>query len=648
MVHALISVHLGVPVSLSRRPVRLSFVLAVVVAASLLVGIAPAAIAPARAAEPLSASRAADAKAAGGRLIVFWKSSHKPNLSLPLVASVRGSSVGAHRSVVTAAPGEAAAVAARLRADPDVAAVVPDVVVHAFDWPATGEPNDPHYTGGDQDNLSVISMPTAWHTTTGASSVIVAVLDTGTTVGHEDLVGTSFVAPYNVITNSAGAVDGEGHGTHVSGTIAARTNNGVGVAGVAPGVSIMPVKMLDDQGSGAFSDLIEAIDYARIHGADVISMSLGAPAGAFTPSTLAALQTVITQAYAAGITIVAAAGNNGDATVSYPCAFVHVICVGATYNSDAHAEFSNTNAYVDISAPGVNILSTGRTGGYQFMSGTSMATPHVAALAALIRSVRPTETVDQVETTILSTAKDLGAPGRDDLFGAGRINAAAAVNLSPPDLFAPVMTGLTSTALVRTVDRSFTARWTATDNVGIVRYEVRTKRGASGKWSTISSQTGVSRAFAGFGAGSWYIAVRAVDAAARKSAWRQVVTVVPRDDRAWAFTSGTTRPTGASFIEGTETRTSRTGAKMTIHFSGTAFYLLGTSAVARGKLRVTIDGHSWTVDEGKYLGVRATTTTYRALIFSKSLVNKKHIVVITCLGTSGRPVIDVDAIGWRN
>jgi hypothetical protein len=324
-----------------------------------------------------------------------------------------------------------------------------------------------------------------------------------------------------------------------------------------------------------------------------------------------------------------------------------VICVGATYNSDAHAEFSNANAYVDISAPGVNVISTA-PGGYEIMSGTSMATPHVAALAALIRSVHPTETVDQVETTILSTAQDLGAPGRDDLFGAGRINAAAAVSLPPPDLFAPVMTRLASIGLVRTVDRSFTASWTATDNVGVIRYEVRTKRGAAGAWSAVSSQTAPTRAFAGLGSGSWYIAVRAVDAAGRKSAWSQVVTVVPRDDRAWSFTSGTRRPTGPFFIQGTETKTSRTGAKMTIHFSGSAFYLLGTSAPKRGKLRVTIDGRSWIVDEGRYHGARATTTTHRVLIFSRTLGNKKHIAVITCLGTSGRPVIDVDAVGWRN
>jgi hypothetical protein len=277
-----------------------------------------------------------------------------------------------------------------------------------------------------------------------------------------------------------------------------------------------------------------------------------------------------------------------------------------------------------------------------------MATPHVAALAALIRSIHPEETVDQVEATILSTAVDLGPAGRDDQFGAGRINAAAAVNLAPPDLIAPVMTGLTSPSLVRSASRAFTATWTATDNVGVTSYEIRMKKGASGTWSAVSSQPESSRTFSGLAAGSWYIAVRAVDGAARRSSWRQVLTMVPKDDRAWAFSSGTLRKLGLAYINGTDTRTSRAGARMTIRFTGSAFYLLGTSAVRRGKLRVTIDGRSWIVDEGMYKGSRARSTNYRVLLFARSLTNRTHTAVITCLATSGRPTIDVDAVAWRN
>jgi hypothetical protein len=432
----------------------------------------------------------------------------------------------------------------------------------------------------------------------------------------------------------------------VTGTIAAQANNTVGIAGMAPGVSIMPIKVLNGAGDGQLDWILEGIDYARTHGANVISMSLG---GQMPADVVAAAQPTINAAYAAGITVVAAAGNDGNGIVEYPCAFVHVICVAATDNADLHASFSNVNAYVDVSAPGVGVESTIPTGtGYVALSGTSMATPHVAALAGLIRSVHPEETVDQVEATILSTAQDLGDLGRDNVFGAGRIDVAAAVNLAPPDFIAPVMTGLTSPSLVRSASRAFTATWTATDNVGVTSFEIRMKKGASGTWSAVSSQPESSRTFSGLAAGSWYIAVRAVDGAARRSSWRQVLTIVPKDDRAWAFSSGTLRKLGLAYINGTETRTARAGARMTIRFTGSAFYLLGTSAVRRGKLRVTIDGRSWIVDEGMYKGARARSTNYRVLLFSRSLTNRTHTAVITCLATGGRPTIDVDAVAWRN
>jgi subtilisin family serine protease len=604
-----------------------------------------AGIVTAHAPDRATSVRAFDAAAPGGRLIVFWKGDRRPNLSLPLVAATRSSSVGARRSVVTAAPGQAAELAATLRADPDVAAVVPDAVMRASDWPGA-DPNDPDYAPYQAD-LPVIGMPAAWKSSIGASSVVIAVLDTGTTIAHEDLVGTKFVFPYDFVHGTADAVDGEGHGTHVTGTIAAQANNSIGIAGMAPGVSIMPIKVLGDDGRGMFSDLFDGIDYARIHGANVISMSLGAQVVDVPSGMAEMLQATIDKAYAAGITVVAAAGNDYDTSVEYPCAFVHVICVAATDNLDQHADFSNTNAFVDVSAPGVDIAST-VPDGYAIASGTSMATPHVAALAGLILSAHAGETPDQVEATIRSTAVDLGPAGWDVDFGYGRIDAAAAVNLPPPDLIPPVMTGLSSPSLVRSASRAFTATWTATDNVAVTGFEVRTKRGATGTWSVVASQAATSQTFSGLAAGSWYINVRAVDAAGHRSAWSQVLTIVPRDDRAWSFSSGTIRRTGLPYIAGTDTTTSRGGARMTIRFTGSAFYLIGTSAVKRGKLRVTVDGRSWIVDEGTFRGARARATNYRVLLFSRSLTNRTHTVVITNLATIGRPTVDVDAVAWRN
>jgi thermitase len=289
------------------------------------------------------AVRAADAAAPEGRLIVFWKPGHSTAIADSRMASAStvAGRAGA-RSLVIARPGSAGALAAQLRSDPDVAAVIPDARVTLDDWPSSGSPNDPSYAS-NQAELPLIGVPTAWQTTTGSASVIVAIIDTGTTMNHEDLAGITFVRPYNEITGTAGAADDNGHGTHVTGTIAAQTNNGTSIAGIAPGVTIMPIKVLDASGSGWFSDFLAGVDYAVAHGAKMINMSLG---GSLAAGSVAAMQPTFDAAYAAGVTIVAAAGNDSDSSIRYPCAFDHVICVAATDNSDAHASFSNANAYV--------------------------------------------------------------------------------------------------------------------------------------------------------------------------------------------------------------------------------------------------------------------------------------------------------------
>src|SRR5450759_2497008 len=167
------------------------------------------------------AVRAADAAAPEGRLIVFWKPGHSTAIADSRMASAStvAGRAGA-RSLVIARPGSAGALAAQLRSDPDVAAVVPDARVTLDDWPASGSPDDPYYAS-NQAELPLIGVPTAWQTTTGSASVIVAIIDTGTTMNHEDLAGITFVSPYNEDTGTAGAADDNGHGTHVTGKIAA-------------------------------------------------------------------------------------------------------------------------------------------------------------------------------------------------------------------------------------------------------------------------------------------------------------------------------------------------------------------------------------------------------------------------------------------
>jgi subtilisin family serine protease len=384
---------------------------------------------------PLAVSDAF-AAAPDGRLVVTWRTDAPNTLAIDGVASLHRSNANEHRAVVVASAGRAADVAARLRADPNVEFVVPDAIASVADWPADEPPDDTLYAAAQAD-FPLIGMPAAWTRSIGSTSVVVAILDTGYEGTHPDLAAIPTVSPYNARTGSTNVTDGYGHGTHVAGTIAAQTNNATGVAGMAPGVTIMPVKVMDSNGNGYWSDFLEGVDWARTHGASIVNLSLGGP---LTSDQVAAFQPTFDAAYAAGVLVIAAAGNNNNSNAFYPASFAHVVSVAATNNSDAKASFSNYGPAVDLSAPGVSITSTYINATYLAMSGTSMATPHVVGLAALIRSAHPTYTVDEVETAMEITAKDLGAAGRDNYFGYGRIQAAEAVAWEAPDLVPPVAT----------------------------------------------------------------------------------------------------------------------------------------------------------------------------------------------------------------
>jgi subtilisin family serine protease len=377
------------------------------------------------------------AAAPDGRLVVTWRSDAPATLAVDGVAEVRRSASNSRRSVVVARDGATASVAARLKADPRVESVVPDAIGTVVEWPVeSGTPDDPLWSSYQAD-MRRIGMPAAWPVTTGDASVVVAVLDTGYEGAHEDLAVIPTVSPYNSRTGSTNVTDGYGHGTHVAGTIAAATNNATGVAGIAPGVTIMPVKVMDSNGQGYWSDFLEGVDWARTHGASVVNLSLG---GTLSASQAAAWQPVFTAAWNAGVLVIAAAGNNNTGGLFYPASFAYVISVSATTNSDAKASFSNYGPSIDLSAPGVSITSTYKDGTYRQMSGTSMATPHVVGLAALVRSLHPEFTPAEVETAMKATALDLGAAGRDDIFGYGRIRAPEALAWAPPDITPPVGT----------------------------------------------------------------------------------------------------------------------------------------------------------------------------------------------------------------
>lgn len=257
--------------------------------------------------------------------------------------------------------------------------------------------------------------------TTG-SGINVAVIDTGIDLVHPDLTA-NIKGGYNAISPTKSANDDNGHGTHVAGIIGALDNT-VGVVGVAPTVNLYAVKVLNRNGSGYFSDIIEGIDWAVAHNINVINMSLGAS------SDVQAFHDAVIRAHDAGIVIVAAAGNDSGGAVNYPGAYPEVIGVSATDSNDLVAAFSSVGPEVDLAAPGASVYSTYKGGVYRTLSGTSMASPHVAGAVALLLSV-PSKcdadtsgacSPDEVKARLETTAIDLGLPGRDSQYGAGLLN----------------------------------------------------------------------------------------------------------------------------------------------------------------------------------------------------------------------------------
>jgi len=272
--------------------------------------------------------------------------------------------------------------------------------------------------------LTTLRAERAWSVTTG-TAVTVAVIDTGVQAGHPDLAGT-VVAGVDLIGDKASSTDGSndenGHGTHVAGIIGAIANNSTGVAGLAPGVKILPVRVLDGDGAGYDSDIADGIVRAVDRGAKVLNLSMGG-------TDSGAISTAVKYAIGKNVVVVAAAGNEREDgnPVSYPAADEGVIGVGATDSSNTDAPFSNTGSYVDLAAPGVGVWSTYKGGTYRQQSGTSMASPHVAAAAALTLAVAPGLSPAAVTRVLEETATDLGAAGRDDATGYGLVDPYAAL-----------------------------------------------------------------------------------------------------------------------------------------------------------------------------------------------------------------------------
>lgn len=326
-------------------------------------------------------------------------------------------------------------------------------------------PNDPLYPA--QWALATVQAPSAWDITRGFG-VTMAVVDSGVDATHPDLAG-QLVGGFNAITGTTDTTDDYGHGTHMAGIAGARGYDGVGMVGLAPEARLMPVKSLNASGQGSYADVAEGIVYAVDHGARVVSLSLG---GEVSSSTLSA---AVTYAVSHGVVIVAAGGNSGVGMPSYPAGYADAIAVGASDGADARATFSNYGPWLDLMAPGVDILTTHRGGGYVQSSGTSPATPMVAAAAALVLAANPSLQPEQVASILATTSDDIGTPGFDSYGGWGRLDVGRAVAQAvalgqQADSAAPAV-AVASPAEGATFEGAVALSATASDDVGVARVE---------------------------------------------------------------------------------------------------------------------------------------------------------------------------------
>ncbi|MFP4555046.1 MAG: S8 family serine peptidase, partial [Actinomycetota bacterium] len=346
-----------------------------------------------------------------------------------------------------------------------------------------------------QWHFPAVQLDEAWAQSTGAG-VVVAVLDTGISQDGDDLDCHTFVSPYNAIdetTGVAAATDDHGHGTHVAGTVAQCTDNGVGVAGVSFDAALMPVKVLDGAGSGSTSSIARGIDWAHSHGADVINLSLGCTDAECPPEERTIVDEAIEASVKDGIVVVAASGNDSADTVFYPASHPDVVAVGATDYNNERAWYSNGGTELDLMAPGgdtrdgVDENGDGQPDGvlqetftsqsgwnYYWSSGTSMASPHAAGAAALLLSAEPTLNPAGVEKILECSALDLGSPGFDTSYGHGLIQLHDAfVSLTEPDTTPPAWPSGGDLVAADVTGTSVNLSWLEAHDIGCVaRYRI--------------------------------------------------------------------------------------------------------------------------------------------------------------------------------
>jgi thermitase len=438
-------------------------------------------------------------------------------------------------------------------------------------------PNDAYY--GSEWHLQTINAPIAWNTSVG-TGVTVAILDSGIDATHPDLVG-QLVPGWNFYDNNSNTADVYGHGTLVAGVVAALGNNGLGVAGVAWGARLMPVRVTDTSGIGTLSAFANGLTYAADHGARVANLSFPVQSSA---STQAAAQYFVNK----GGIVFNSAGNYA-ALDSTPASNA-LVSVSATANTDVLASWSSYGPYVDVSAPGVGIWTTSLGGGYSAVSGTSFSSPLSAGVAALMMSANPSLAPSQIVSLLETSAVDLGAAGYDDDYGYGRVNAAAAViaaaQAKAADVQAPSVAISSPTG--GTVSGIVPINVSASDNVGVSRVDLL----VSGTLlaSDISAPYAFSWNSTALAGSSASLVARAYDAAGNATSSTAVIvavagTVTPPPPDTTAPTVTITNPGNGSVVNGLITVSAKAGdnvgvASLSLYLDGAMMSTGNSSSVS--------------------------------------------------------------------
>jgi len=468
---------------------------------------------------PLNASAATEFRYAEGRILV------KPAAGLPTErfeqilqrshGRAKAKIPGTEVHIVEVPSKAEAKVVEALRHNPHVdfaeldLQIAPDAV-----------PNDPGYT--QQWHLPRMATPSAWDLADG-SGIVVAVLDTGVNPNHVDLTG-QVLSGWNTVSNNTDSADIHNHGTWVAGVVAAKTNNGTGVASVAPGAKILPIRITNSSDGWAYiSDMAEGITWAANHGARVANISYGGAAGSLSVANAASYMMG-----KGGVVTISAGNDNTDYGYQN---YASLLVAGATTSSDARASYSSFGTFVDISAPGSGIYTTARSGGYSSVSGTSFASPNTAGVAALVMAANPGLLPTDVMAVISNTATDLGAAGWDPYYGHGRVDALAAVqmaaNVETSDT-TPPQVAIVTPAAGATVSDLVAVAVEATDDFGVAGVELFVDGQSVGNSDTPSSgnRHGFSWDSRQVDDGQYRLSAVAIDAAGNRGSAEDIVVQV--------------------------------------------------------------------------------------------------------------------------